>query len=91
VGFAVITSPESPVGINERLITWQIPLTKKCYGTLILAYAPTLDVDPESKEAFHASLNAGSNLQDCWHKTRLRSELEARIDKMAVFLKWTYK
>lgn len=41
-----------------RLMTWQIPLTKKRYATLISAYAPNLDLDLESKEAFYAFLNA---------------------------------
>ncbi|KAK0152198.1 LINE-1 retrotransposable element ORF2 protein [Merluccius polli] len=35
--------PESPIGINERLMIWRIPLAKERFATLISAYAPTLD------------------------------------------------
>ena len=41
VGFAVKYKllqciPESPIGINERLMTWRIPLAKECFATLTL-------------------------------------------------------
>ena len=54
VGFAVKTKllqriPESPIGINERLMTWRIPLAKERFATLISAYAPTLDADQDRK------------------------------------------
>ena len=50
--------PESPVGINERLMTWSIPLTNNRYCTLISAYAPTLPADLQHKEEFYASLHS---------------------------------
>ena len=63
VGFAVKSQllqciPESPIGINERLMTWRIPLTKGRFVTLISAYAPTLDADINIKEEFYRALDS---------------------------------
>ncbi len=63
VGFAVKSKllqriPESPIGINERLMTWRIPLAKKRSATLISAYAPTLDAEHNIKEDFYRALDA---------------------------------
>ncbi|CAM4548073.1 unnamed protein product [Leuciscus chuanchicus] len=63
VGFAVKYKllqriPESPIGINERLITWRIPLAKERFATLISAYAPTLDAEHNIKEDFCRALDA---------------------------------
>ena len=62
VGFAVKTSllknmQEMPTGINERLMTWRIPLAKGHHATLISAYAPTLDSDNDTKESFYDLLD----------------------------------
>ena len=58
VGFAVKSKllqriPESPIGINERLMTWRIPLAKERFATFISAYAPTLDAKHNIKEDFY--------------------------------------
>jgi len=36
--------PETPVAIDERLMTLRIPLAKGHYMTVLSAYAPTVDV-----------------------------------------------
>ena len=63
VGFAVKSKllqriPESPIGINERLMTWRSPLAKERFATLISAYALTLDAEHNIKEDFYRALDA---------------------------------
>ena len=62
VGFAVRTSllssiPSTPEGINERLITWRIPLAKSQHATLLSAYAPTLPSEEQAKDTFYNCLH----------------------------------
>jgi len=45
------------VGINERLMTPRLELDKNRSVTIIGAYAPTLDSEEKSKEAFFAELD----------------------------------
>ena len=61
VGFAIRTAlmkhlHEQPIGISERLMTMRLSLSKNYFATVISAYAPTLDADPDDKENFYASL-----------------------------------
>jgi len=63
VGFAIRTSllsqiTESPVGINERLMTLRLPLIKGRYMTVVSAYAPTLVSDELTKDSFYNCLRA---------------------------------
>ncbi|KAG7173839.1 hypothetical protein Hamer_G018109 [Homarus americanus] len=69
VGFAVKTSllrnsPETPAGINKRLMTWRISLVKGRNVTIFSAYAPTLDANEETNDRF-------SGLSLCYHLQRL--------------------
>ncbi|XP_060759866.1 uncharacterized protein LOC132870238 [Neoarius graeffei] len=62
VGFAIKNRlisqlTESPVGINERLMTLRLRLSNNQMTTAVSAYAPTLDSQDEDKEAFYASLD----------------------------------
>ena len=84
VGFAIKTSllrnmVETPVGINERLMTWRIPLAKGRYATLISAYAPTLAADTDSKEAFYDSLNAALDRIHSHDKIIMLGDFNARV------------
>lgn len=45
------------MGINERLMTWCIPLTKNQHLTLISASAPTLITDEATKNIFYSALD----------------------------------
>ena len=61
VGFAIRNSivrelVEIPIGVNERLMTLRISLTKDKYVTLISAYAPTLTNPDEVKDRFYEDL-----------------------------------
>ena len=62
VGFAIKNRlisqlSESPVGINERLMTLRLRLSNNQMATAVSAYAPTLDSQDEDKEAFYATLD----------------------------------
>ena len=62
VAFAIKTKllnniPQSPIGHNERLMTWRIPLTNRRHATLVNVYAPTLNSDDNVKDQFYAQLH----------------------------------
>ena len=84
VGFAVKTKllanlPESPTGINERLMTWRIPLVKGRYLTLISAYAPTLVADEASKDTFYQALDSVLHNISRTDKVVLMGDFNARV------------
>ncbi len=63
VGFAIRNSlvtqlSELPVGISERLMTLRIETGDNSFATFISAYAPTLDAEEQTKEAFYAELGS---------------------------------
>jgi len=63
VGFAIRSSllsqiTESPVGINERLMTLRLPLIKGRFMTVVSTYAPTLVSDEITKDSFYSCLRA---------------------------------
>ena len=47
-----------PRGINDRLMTVRLPLSKKRYATLISVYAPTMTSPDSVKEKFYEDLQA---------------------------------
>ena len=62
VGFIARTSivgslRELPVAHGARLMTWRIPLAGVHHTTLVSAYAPTLDSDEATKDAFYNRLD----------------------------------
>ncbi len=84
VGFAVKSKllqriPESPIGINERLMTWRIPLAKKRFATLISAYAPTLDAEHNIKEDFYRALDAILQKTLATDRLILKRDFNARV------------
>lgn len=86
VGFAIKTKllirlPEGPIGINERLMTWRIPLIKNRYLTLISAYAPTLVTDEATKDTFYSALDATLNNISKTDKVVLMGDFNARVGK----------
>ena len=54
VAFAIRTSllPGGPTAVNERLITWRLPLNQGRNLTLICAFAPTLLSEESTKDRF---------------------------------------
>ena len=86
VGFAVKTKlmarlPEGPTGINERLMTWRIPLKKNRYLTIISAYAPTLVTDELTKDTFYSALDATLQNIPNADKVVLMGDFNARVGK----------
>ncbi len=84
VGFAVKSKllqriPESPIGINERLMTWCIPLAKKRFATLISAYAPTLDAEHNIKDDFYRALDAILQKTPATDRLILMGDFNARV------------
>ncbi len=84
VGFAVKSKllqriPESPIGINERLMTWRIPLAKKRFATLISAYAPTLDAEHNIKDDFYRALDAILQKTPATDRLILMGDFNARV------------
>lgn len=71
--------PESPIGINERLMTWRIPLAKERFATLISAYAPTLDAEHNIKEDFYRALDAILQKTPATDKLILMGDFNARV------------
>ena len=58
VGFAVRTAllqstQESPIAIDERLMTLQLPLAKNRFATFVSVYSPTLDSSDDVKDRFY--------------------------------------
>ena len=45
-----------PVGHSDRLMSLRLPLREDKFVTIISVYAPTLQADPATKEAFYAEL-----------------------------------
>lgn len=84
VGFAVKSKllqriPETPIGINERLMTWRIPLAKERFATLISAYAPTLDAEYNIKEGFYRALDAILQKTPATDRIILMGDFNARV------------
>ncbi|XP_049595938.1 uncharacterized protein [Syngnathus scovelli] len=68
-------------------MTWRIALTNNRYATLISAYAPTLDADPECKELFNASLHTAMNKTAPTDKLILLCDFNARVGPDGVLWK----
>ena len=61
VGFAVRTAllqsnQESPIAIDERLMTLRLPLAKNRFATFVSVYYPTLDSSVDVKDYFYDTL-----------------------------------
>ena len=84
VGFAVKTAlltklGSSPRGINERIMTMRLTLSKGNYVTLVSVYAPTMTHDDVSKERFYEELR---NVLAAVHKSDklvILGDLNARV------------
>ena len=84
VGLAIRTSllqqlPETPVAIDERLMTLRIPLAKGRYMTLLSVYAPTLTSDESSKDRFYDNLRSALRSVPPQDKVALLGDFNARV------------
>lgn len=88
VGLAIRSSllrnlSSMPSGINERLMTFRIPLTNKMCATIISAYAPTLDSADETKDAFYETLDSTLRRVPRADKIILLGDFNARVGSSA--------
>ena len=63
VGFAARTAllqstQESPIAIDERLMTLQLPLATNRFATFVSVYSPTLDSSDDVKDRFYDTLHS---------------------------------
>ncbi len=86
VGFAIKNEnlkklPESPIGVNERLMTIRIALTNNRHATIISAYAPTLNATEEDKDLFYLALDDTLHRIPRNDKIILFGDFNARVGK----------
>ena len=86
VGFAVRTAllqstQESPIAIDERLMTLRLPLVKNHFATFVSVNAPTLDSSDDVKDRFYHMLYSTFRriLQD--DKIILLGDFNARVGR----------
>lgn len=71
--------PETPVAIDERLMTLRIPLAKGRHMTLLSVYAPTLTSDESSKDRFYDNLHSTLRTVPPEDKVALLGDFSARV------------
>ncbi|XP_078593825.1 uncharacterized protein LOC144871797 [Branchiostoma floridae x Branchiostoma japonicum] len=86
VGFAIRTElarklDSLPRGINDRLMTLRLKLTKDCFATIISAYAPTLTNPDDVKEAFYEDLNQVLSEVNSKDKLIILGDFNARVGR----------
>lgn len=86
VGFAIKNEilrklPESPIGVNERLMTIRVSLINNSHATLISAYAPTLNATEEDKDRFYQNLDEILHKVPRKDKIVLLGDFNARVGK----------
>ena len=86
VGFAVRTAllqstQESPIAIDERLMTLRLPLAKNRFATFVSVYSPTLDSSDDVKDRIYDTLY--STLRRILHddKIILLGDFNARVGR----------
>ncbi|XP_022793399.1 craniofacial development protein 2-like [Stylophora pistillata] len=86
VGFAVKNElirnlEELPVGVSECLTTLRLKLKSNQQATVISAYAPTLQAEPEDKEIFYSTLDSVLTQIPSNHKIILLGDFNARVGR----------
>ena len=84
VGFAIKSAllpklPESPVGVNERIMTLRIPLVSNRHATIVSVYAPTLTSTEDIKDTFYEHLNNTLSSIPRQDKIILLGDFNARV------------
>ena len=84
VGFAIrnhlVKDLESlPQGVNDRIMTLRIPITRNAHATIISAYAPTLTNPEETKEKFYEDLHATLRSVPKTDKLIVMGDFNARV------------
>ncbi|XP_075779308.1 LOW QUALITY PROTEIN: uncharacterized protein LOC142827711 [Pelodiscus sinensis] len=68
-----------PKGVNDRLMTLQLPLRNRNQATLISAYAPTMTNPNEMKDRFYEELDSLISAVSSTDKLILLSDFNARV------------
>ena len=84
VGFAVSTAllqstQESPIAIDERLMTLRLPLAKNRFATFVSVYAPTLDSSDDVNDRFYDTLYSTLRRTSQDDKIILLGDFNARV------------
>ena len=84
VGFAIKNHlvrnlTKLPKGVNDRLMTLQMPLNGKRHATLISAYAPTMTNADETKDRFYSELDETLSSVPKNDKLILLGDFNARV------------
>ncbi|XP_013793840.1 craniofacial development protein 2-like [Limulus polyphemus] len=84
VGFAIrsdlaSTLPHMPEGIDDHLMTLQLPLTNNKNMTLISAYAPTMTNQDETKDMFYEDLESVISSVPRYDKLVILGDFNARV------------
>ncbi|XP_040289820.1 LOW QUALITY PROTEIN: uncharacterized protein LOC121002429 [Bufo bufo] len=68
-----------PKGVNDRLMSLQLPLLRRKQATLISAYAPTMTNPDEVKDKFYNDLDALLSSVKCTDRVILLGDFNARV------------
>ena len=86
IGFAVRTAllqstQESPIAIDERLMTLRLPLAKNCFATFVSVYSPTLDSSDDVKDCLYDTLYSTLRRISQDDKIILLGDFNARVGR----------
>ena len=86
VGFMIKNSiasklPSLPVGHSDRLMSLRLPLHDNQFVTIISVYAPTLQADPGTKDAFYSDLREVVRKAEKEDKVLIMGDFNARVGK----------
>ena len=86
VGFAVrtallLSTQESPIAIDERLMTLRLPFAKNRFATFVSVYSPTLDSSDDVKDRFYDTLYSTLRRISQDDKIILLGDFNARVGR----------
>ena len=86
VGFAarialLQITQETPIAIDERLMTLRLPLPKDSFATFVSVYAPTLDSSDDVKDRFYDTLYSTLRRISQNYKIVLLSDFNSRVGR----------
>ena len=68
-----------PIGHSDRLMSLRLPIQDNKFATIISVYAPTLQADPGTKEAFYQDLGMLIKAADRKDKLLIMGDFNARV------------
>ena len=70
-----------PIGHSDRLMSLRLPIQDNKFATIISVYAPTLQADPGTKEAFYHDLGMLIKAADRRDKLLIMGDFNARVGR----------